>query len=137
MRGSLQQNADYCRKEEHHHKLGDEPQQGERNDTIGFKGLINTGLHPCVVVETEMQYNAFAKFSSAHEKYWNHMQRNKHKSDHKAPIVYIRIGQASVGKTKWAYENNRPLFDMPDLTCKWAGSYSGQPTFLFDDVGAG
>lgn len=137
MYGSLKQNEAYCSKEGHYTKLGDEPKQGERHDLIGFKREIDTGKRPVEVAEDENHFGPFVKYHAGMDKYFHAQQFKKHKTDFTAPVVYIRLGTAGVGKTKFAYEYDPNLYDMPDLTGKWFGSYCGQPTVLFDDVEAG
>lgn len=137
MRGSLKQNEDYCSKEGSFTKLGDEPRQGERHDLIGFKRKIDAGQHPLEIAEEEGHFGAFVKYHTGFEKYHHHQRMQQIKGDYSPPTIYVRIGDPGTGKTKWAYEHDPDLYTLPDLTGRWFGTYSGQPTVLFDDVEAG
>lgn len=141
MRGSLQQNHDYCSKEGRFHKLGDEPRQGERHDLIGFKRKLETGLAPVEVAEEEGHFGAYVKYHAGMEKYAHHVRGKKIRCDRTMPKVYLRIGDTRTGKTKWLDDTFGldGWARMPNPTSNWwiTPTVSYSDTVLIDDVGPG
>lgn len=139
MRGSLKQNDEYCSKEGSFHKLGDEPKQGERNDLIGFKRRIDDGEAPEEIAETELQFGTYVKYHAGMEKYAHHVRAKKVRMDREQPKVYIRIGEAGSGKTRWLdeYFGVGAWARMPNPTSSWflTPAVSRADTVLIDDVG--
>lgn len=141
MRGSLQQNQEYCMKEGSFHKLGDEPRQGERHDLIGFKRKLDEGLQPEVVAEEEGHFASYVKYHKGFEKYAHHMRSKTVRVDREPPKVYIRIGDSGTGKTRWLDDTFGAdgWARMPNPTSSWwiTPTVSNASTVLIDDVGSG
>lgn len=139
MYGSLQQNERYCSKEGSFTKLGDEPRQGERSDLIGFKRRIDEGESPLEIAETELQFKTYVKYHGGMDKYAHHIRGKKMKTDRERPKVYIRIGEAGSGKTRWLDEHFGvgEWARMPNATSSWfiTPTVSYSDTVLIDDVG--
>ena len=139
MRGSLQQNEDYCSKEGSFHKLGDEPKQGERHDLIGFKRQLDSGKTPLEVAEEEGHFGAYVKYHAGMDKYAHHIRGKQVKTNRDKPKVYIRIGDSGSGKTRWLDEQFGldGWARMPNPTGSWwiTPTVSASDTVLVDDVG--
>lgn len=139
MRGSLNQNEEYCSKEGSFHKLGDEPKQGERHDLIGFKRKLDQGYSPAEVAEEEGHFPAYVKYHAGFEKYAHHMRGKKVRTDRSVPKLYIRIGESGSGKTRFLDEHFGVdgWARMPNPTGNWwiTPSVSHSDTVLIDDVG--
>lgn len=139
MRGTLRQNEAYCSKEGSFHKLGDEPKQGERHDLIGFKRLLDTGKTPLEIAEEEGHFPAYVKFHKGFDKYAHHVRSKEIRMRRDMPKVYIRIGEAGSGKTRWLDEHFGvgEWARMPNPTGSWfiTESVSNSDTVLIDDVG--
>lgn len=139
MRGTFQQNETYCSKQGTLHKFGDEPRQGERHDLIGFKRKLDSGLQPLEVAEEEGHFGAYAKYHAGFDKYAHHVRGKKMKTDREVPKVYIRVGEAGTGKTRWLDEQFGldGWARMPNPTGSWwiTPAVSAADTVLFDDVG--
>lgn len=141
MRGTLKQNEVYCSKEHRFHKLGDEPKQGERNDLIGFKRLLDAGA-TCtdVAMDNEIHFGAYAKYHAGLEKYKRARVQRQHEEDgFRKPDVFLRYGTAGSGKSRWVFDT----YGYKNVTVLPA--HNGRQWFpgdirdvvLFDDVQAG
>lgn len=142
MRGTLKQNEDYCRKEGSFHKLGDEPKQGERNDIIGFKRRIDAGEEPADIARTELQFATYVKYHNGLEKYKRNLRLTQVMEDgFYEPELYVRIGPAGSGKTRWVFDR----FGYANVCTMYPYQPGGKffippdvgDVVLFDDVQAG
>lgn len=141
MYGTLRQNEDYCSKEGTFVKLGDEPKQGERNDIIGFKKIIEDNPHtpPVKLAREDLKFSHYVKYHNGLEKYHHDIRSESIRMDRTRPKVYIRCGDTGSGKTKWL-DDTFGLLEwarMPAPTSNWwiTSTVSYSDTVLVDDVG--
>lgn len=139
MYGSLRQNETYCSKEGSFTKLGVAPAQGERNDLLKVKKLIETGKRTLTIAEDDYHFSTVAKHSRFFHEYEHHVREKTVRIDRTMPKVYIRIGSAGVGKTRWLDEQFGAAnwARMPNPTSSWwiTPTVSYSDTVLIDDVG--
>lgn len=71
MYGTLHQNEEYCSKEGSFVKIGDEPKQGERNDILGLRKLIEDNPHtpPVKLARLDLQFKTYTQCHNALDKY--------------------------------------------------------------------
>lgn len=139
MYGSLRQNETYCSKESSLKKIGVAPSQGERNDLLKVKKMIESGKRTIDIAEEDYHFNTVAKHSRFFHEYEHHIRSKKIRIDREPPKVYIRIGDAGSGKTRWLDEQFGldGWARMPNATSSWfiTPTVSYSDTVLIDDVG--
>lgn len=139
MYGPWKANEDYCSKESTLTVLGTRPSQGARTDLYKVKRLIEQGQTTMGVAEMNDNFATVAKYDRFIEKYEHHIRAKRIKLDREMPKLYIRVGQAGTGKTKWLDDTFGldGWARMPQPThCWWiTPTVSRAETVLIDDVG--
>lgn len=136
MRGVFKENEGYCSKENELVKFGVEPNEdGVKKTTVEFKKAIDNGKRPLEVAEDEEMFPTYLQYRSGFEAYSNHIRKKAKQLDRDMPKVYVRVGRAGTGKTRWMDET----FGLdgwvmaPDNTGKWFDGCD-RDVILFDDV---
>lgn len=136
MRGSPQQNLDYCTKEDKTAwQTGTLPQPGKRTDLHDVAELIESGASMRDVAESHP--TAVIKFSKGLMVLRSILSGPR--NPEKPPSVYWLFGPTGSGKTRGAFGYGCATYGetetliMPDATLKWFDTYDGQKCVIFDD----
>lgn len=122
-KGSPQQNTEYCSKGADIWTFGDLPSQGERTDWNEALNHLHTGrvidvikdqphLIPCVRALERIKALTLQPLNRDVE-------------------VFVLIGEAGSGKSRWCYDSYPDLFTKPSGA--WFDGYAGETTLLLDD----
>ena len=130
--GTPRQNREYCLKirpsdkkpNDKFEEFGELPVQGERTDWKAAVEALKGGSDVTAVVEDQPQLLPALR---ALERYKALTLKPKHRDVH----VYVLIGGAGSGKTRWAYEHYPELYSKP--RGDWWDGYTGQTAILLDD----
>lgn len=129
---------EYCSKENRMHQYGVAPNHnGVKTSLLTFKRKLDDEEKVMDIASDDKFFPTYVQYRNGLKEYESHVSGKRLKGDREAPEVYIRYGAAGAGKTRFVYDNYDDVYSMPDLTAKWAGTYNGQPTVLFDDVESG
>lgn len=134
MKGSIQQNEDYCKKEGVYTKLGSFVSRGFRSDLHNIKDDLKTG---------SSLYDIMENYTGDFIRYSNGIQKMKSLIDNKQANKFRNvtttalIGDAGSGKTsyvcnKYGYENVFIVENGQDDKFLFDG-YDGEKTILIDD----
>lgn len=139
MKGNFMHNQVYCSKEGELLEFGERPAQGKRNDIVQLKAKLDAGQRPLEIAYEDI--NMFSTVGHMHrfaETYAQYIRYRTIKDNRDVPEVYVRIGPAGTGKTRWLDDNygTSGYAIAPDNTGRW---YDGcdRDVVLFDDVEAG
>lgn len=140
MYGSLRQNEAYCSKEGELIKLGVPPSQGERNDILQVKRKLDQGERVMTIAEKDYHFPTVMRTYRFFEKYEHHIRTKTIRLDRTMPKVYIRIGEAGSGKSRWLDEQfgRDGYADMPTPSSgTWwiTPNVSYSDTVVINDVG--
>lgn len=131
--GTAEQNRNYCAGlvEKKGNKLnptfweyGEMTKQGERTDWSVAVTQLRSGVDVAEVIEQQPQMLPCVR---ALERYKALTLKPKHREVH----VFVLVGDAGCGKTRWAYEKCPDLYSKP--RGDWWDGYTGQSTILLDD----
>lgn len=139
MHGRLLDNERYCSKSSELIEIGERPAQGRRTDLISVKRKLEEGVRPMELAEEENFFPHIAKYDKFFHKYAEHIRAKRLKADRDMPEVYIRIGDAGTGKTRWCDEHfgiGNWVF-APDNKGQWFDGCDNSDVVVFDDVEAG
>lgn len=136
MRGSFKENEDYCSKEGRFTKLGEEPRQGNRTDLEYVCEMVREGAKPMdLVVECP---NTIAQYERFFSKYEQHCKYERLKANVDVPEVYVCIGPAGTGKTRWCREQvNHDLDEITIGSGRFFCGYRGSDNVLINEMGPG
>jgi len=137
VRGNFEQNETYCNKDKQWEEYGERPQQGRRNDILGAKRRLDSGIAIGDLMEDEAFFGIVMRNERSLSKYAEQQRFKRMCAEgYKKPEVHIRVGPKGSGKTKYVYEQHgfANVFPVPDVTGKWHDGYLGQPVLLYDDV---
>lgn len=130
-RGTPQQAADYCKKDENYVEYGDLPvsRQGQRNDLASVREILDTGGDLLAVAEAD--FGVYLRYERSLRSY---MSMRTPKRDW---VCEVRVfwGDAGTGKTRRVHEleESNDLWVAVDNQLQWFDGYEGQPAVLFDD----
>lgn len=135
MRGNFRENEAYCSKEADLVEFGEKPNEnGARKDLSTFTERITKGER---VEDIALdQPNTYVQYRNGLVAYENIVRAKKERQDRAMPKVYIRVGEAGSGKTRWLDEQ----FGLdgwrfvPDNTGKWFDGCDARDVICFDDV---
>lgn len=123
-RGSPKQASDYCKEDGKFEEFGELPIQGERTDWTEAVNAIKDGVGIAEVIEQQPQMLPCIR---ALERY----KALTLKPQHREVNVFVLVGSAGSGKTRWAYDNYPDLYSKP--RGDWWDGYTGQKAILLDD----
>lgn len=136
-RGTLAENRAYCVKDGDFLEFGEPKQQGERNDlNVVNNCIINDNFS---LSDVAMKYpNQFVKYHGGFNKLIE-MREKKMGKEMRDIEVYVLVGPAGCGKTRFVYENCPNLYD---LICErdqtlWFDGYEGEEVLLLDEFRGG
>ena len=136
MKGDFKSNEAYCSKQGELVKMGREPAQGQRNDIIAVKRLIDSGKRPMEIAdEYEEHFGTVAKFDGFLNRYHSYKRRKLLQDDRSMPDVIIKWGPPRTGKTAWCDDEfgTSGWQRVPGKGVKWFNNCDCD-VVLFDDV---
>jgi hypothetical protein len=127
-RGSPEQAADYCKKDDAYHEFGDLPAgKGERSDLRALVDAIRAG-RTLSQLEMEFPGHSIRYDAAIRRRVAEHQPFRTEK-----PYVHVLWGATGTGKTRYVFDR----FDWNDIYVysggKWFDGYHGQSVALFDD----
>lgn len=129
-KGNVQQNIDYCSKEDTRYKpgieLGTRPQQGKRNDLVEFKDAIKGGI---------TKKDLFDNFPTSAIRYHRAYDtiRMLYKPEPRPREVTLIYGPTGVGKTRMVLDNYPGCYQHPIQKGFWFDLYDDHEVVLLDD----
>jgi len=126
-RGSATQAADYCKKDGDFEEFGEISNPGKRTDLEALKADIDGGMS--IAELWEEHHGTMSRYYKSQRVY---MMRTRAPPVWKKVTVNVYWGDAGVGKTRRAYEEDPDLFRVIN-DGKWWDGYIGQKTILFDE----
>lgn len=132
-KGSAQQNRNYClglvekkgfKENPTFEEVGELPEQGQRTDWNSALTHLDNGADIPTVVGHQPQLLPAIR---ALERY---KQLSLRPLNRDVKVIAL-IGDAGIGKSRWAYDNYPDLYSKPDG--QWYDGYTGQKTLLLDD----
>lgn len=139
MRGRFRDNAAYCSKEGKLEEFGERPNEhGVKTTLINYKRKIDDGQLVEDIAEDETYFPTYVQYRSGLREYKRHIRRKQKQNDREQPDVYVRIGPAGSGKTRWMDDQFGldGWVQAPDNTGQWFDQCD-RDVILFDDVEAG
>ncbi|AJP36442.1 replication-associated protein [Avon-Heathcote Estuary associated circular virus 17] len=139
MRGNFRENEAYCSKEGKLTEYGEKPNEnGKKSTLINYKRKIDEGDSVLGIAEMEDYFPTYVMYRNGLHEYKRHVRSKKVQNDRTMPEVYVRIGPAGTGKTRWMDEKFGldGWIQAPDNTGKWFDGCD-RDVILFDDVEAG
>jgi len=133
-KGSAKANIKYCSKDGVVTEKGARPAQGKRNDLVKLKDDIKAGMSVLDLFEDNT--NGMFKYRQSALAYRLECRRKETKR-FEPVAVYVLIGEAGSGKTRWAYDTYPDLYDYQYEQGNWWDGYDGQETILIDDFYGG
>lgn len=126
MKGSINNNVNYCKKDGKWFELGKVPEQGKRNDITVIKGLVTDGSESTA----EIILNHCHNLQHIHivEKVMKYLQP---KRPIKELTVYWLYGPPGSGKTHYVWGHEEDVY-VP-ISEKWWDGYNGEKAILIDD----
>lgn len=134
-RGTPRDNEKYCKKDGDWEEFGDVPQRGKRTDLHEIRDLIKNGVSDREIAE---QY--FPKWVVFRRSFCQYRELLREPVLRLQLRVYLLIGAAGVGKTRFAYERGMRdggVWMSHDPTLKWFDGYDGQKHAIIDDFRGG
>lgn len=135
-KGSVQQNIDYCCKDGDFECYGERPSQGKRSDLDDIKAQMDQGSTPEDIAKSH--FSKWVVYRRSFEAYQEILQKPSLRSELE---VFVIIGAAGVGKTRYIWEKHSGdpeglwFTNVPDL--KWFDGYRGERTVCLDDFRGG
>lgn len=123
-RGTHKQASDYCKKEGKYEEFGELPAQGTRTDWSNAVEQLNSGSSVVDVINEQPQLLPAQRALREYKMMTLKPLRREVK-------VYVLIGDAGTGKTRYAYDNHPDLYSKP--RGEWWDGYTGQKSILLDD----
>lgn len=124
-KGSPDDNLEYCSKEENYIERGTLPEQGKRLDLAKIKEAVRNGASREEIFEL-CDYNLQRwKMAEIH-------MRLLQKKRTQMPKIYWRWGLSGVGKSRWAYDTFKSVYEK-DPSHKWWDGYENDECILIDD----
>ena len=130
MRGTVDQAANYCKKDGNFTEFGEVPEQGKRNDLENVVKLIKEGCGlKRIADENPLE---FIKFSRGIQALRFHCLKGR---DFKSEIFWL-YGPTGTGKSRYAYEQAKLAnsYYVKDPCSHWWDGYDGQEVVIIDDV---
>ena len=138
MKGTLQQNEDYCSKEGVYKDVGEKPMQGRRTDVIGLKRRLDTikdGESIYDIAAEEPYFEGCMKYQRSLEGYVSHHRMKRMKTDFTAPEVIYVWGEPGTGKDRYVDQFYPSNYDVPaDDGYKWRNGYNNDPVVVYRNI---
>lgn len=129
-KGTAQQAADYCKKDNDFVEYGTISKPGKRNDLETVYNLVVEG-HSNTEISAEHP-STYMRFYKAIDR----VRLDHARLDNKFEALQVSVyyGDSGSGKTKTAYEIDPDLYRLtPSNSTTWFDGYQGQKTLLLDD----
>lgn len=139
MRGTFRENHAYVSKEGNLTEFGEKPNEhGAKTCLINYKRKIEEGEDVLDIAENEDYFPTYIMYRNGLHEYKSHVRKKQKQNDRTMPEVYVRIGPAGTGKTRWMDEQFGldGWTQAPDATGRWFDNCD-RDVILFDDVEAG
>lgn len=134
--GTAVQNREYCTKEGDYEEFGQLPSQGRRSDLLKIKVDIERGISEEKIAGDN--FGLWVQYRRSFAAYRDLLHRPQMRVELK---VYVLIGDAGVGKTRFAYEYAKEigsgLYRSPDPELRWFDGYREEQVVLLDDYRGG
>lgn len=130
IKGSPQQNIDYCSKEGDFHEYGTRPKQGKRHDLDELRDLILNGKKSVedIMLEQPIMYHQYGRTLNKIEDVY--LRKKKRTTMTKGIWIY---GPTGVGKSHKAYDlAGDSCYTWPN-DGRWWDAYRGQDTVVIND----
>jgi hypothetical protein len=127
-RGNLQQNKEYCSKEDPNpFETGTPMSQGRRNDLEDIKSLLDAGATPIEIADTH-----FSKWVVYRRSFEAYATRFSTPRNWKTKVMVL-WGKTGTGKTRYCHDQvmNSQFWSPGDF--QWFDGYNGQPIVIIDD----
>lgn len=124
MKGTHQDNLDYCSKSSELHEFGFMPKHGKRSDIEAVKDILDNGGNFAQIIEVTQNYQCLRTAEI--------LLKYKEKPRTWKPTVYWLFGPTGSGKTRAAYQLCPDVYSAPHKL-KWFEGYDGHENVLFDD----
>lgn len=138
MRGTFEDNDNYCQKESDLTKIGERPNlNGQKSSLAVYKERIDAGESVLEIAREQDHFQTFLQYRNGLHEYKRHCRMLDKQNDREQPDVYVRIGPAGTGKTRWLDERfgTSGWISAPDNTGRWFDGCDVD-VVLFDDVDA-
>lgn len=138
MFGSLEQNDKYCSKESELVVMGQKPNpNGVSSKFLEVKQKVDDGQEVMDIACEPEFFETVIRYRHGFQSYERHVRKKTKQEDRTMPDVYIRIGPAGTGKTRWMDEKFglSGWIMAPDNTGQWFDGCD-KDVILFDDVDA-
>lgn len=139
MRGDFRTNEHYCSKEGSYHHFGEKPNEhGVKNSLLKFKRKLDEGFDVEEIAEEEDFFPTYLQYNRGLHSYKNYIRKKAKQHDREMPDVYVRVGPAGTGKTRWMDEQfgTGGWIQAPDNNGHWFDGCD-RDVILFDDVEIG
>lgn len=139
MKGRFRDNAAYCSKEGQLIEFGEKPNEnGVKSTLIEYKRKLDGGASVDEVAMDEAYFPTFCQYSRPLDRYKRFIRQKAKQNDREQPDVYVRIGPAGTGKTRWLDDTFGldGWVQAPDNNGQWFDNCD-RDVILFDDVEVG
>lgn len=139
MHGNFMQNEKYCSKQGQLIEIGERPQQGRRNDILGFKRRLDEGAEFEDILEDEAFFAIGMRNERSLRNYSSQVKKRKLEQQPRAPPrVYLLQGASGHGKTPTVRKLHgaENVYSVFDTKAPWFENYRGQRVIVFEDIDA-
>ena len=128
-RGTAAEASQYCKKDGLFYEFGtiSQPQQGKRTDLQEYYELVKAGK-----TDLELAEHNFACYSRTLKATDRIRSLTQPPRDQSRQVI-LYVGKPGTGKTRLAYEQHSPLWEVPIGKDLWFDGYYGQKTCLLDE----
>lgn len=127
-RGSVQEAAEYCKKEGDFEEYGSAGGQGKRADLNAVKESIDEGADTATLWENH--FGAMVRYEQSFKRY---RALNRRRDPNVDVEILVLWGPTGTGKSRFPRLIDPELFSLPDITLTWFDGYDGQEVVLLDD----
>ncbi len=130
MRGTPQENVDYCSKDGDFHEFGVFTSMGARTDIDAFKELIDSGKTEENLADANFQL--FVQYGRAFKDYRRVRLQASTRAFRRVTVILL-AGCTGCGKSRRAIEESGFTISGSDLRPEWWDGYQGEKTLCIDD----
>lgn len=124
-KGTAQEAADYCKKEEDYTEYGQISFQGKRSDLNQVREIVKESNSMRKVVEVATSYQSVRMAQCI-------LQYNEPPRPYGRREVHVHWGDTGTGKTYDVYQKHPDVYS--PVSFKWWDGYDGQKVVLLDDI---